>query len=47
MVDDDEFRLEVEFHDEGHGERVGERLGQLHLDDEARERLGRPRGRDA
>jgi hypothetical protein len=39
VADDDEFRLEVDFQDEGHGERVGERLAQLHLDDEARERL--------
>jgi hypothetical protein len=40
VLDDDEFRLEVDFRDEQHGERVGERLGELHLDDEARERLG-------
>ena len=36
----DEFRVEVELADEGHGLSLGERLRALDLDDEARERLG-------
>jgi hypothetical protein len=36
----DEWRVEVELGDEGHGLTLGERLGSLDLDDEARERLG-------
>ena len=36
---DDEFRVEVELDEEGHGS-LGERLRSLDLDDEARERLG-------
>lgn len=37
---EDEFRVEVELADEGHGLSLGERLRALDLDDEARERLG-------
>ena len=36
----DEYRVEVELADEGHGLSLGERLRALDLDDEARERLG-------
>lgn len=36
----DEFRVEVELDDEGHGLSLGERLRAFDLDDEARERLG-------
>jgi hypothetical protein len=36
----DDWRVEVELTDEGHGLTVGERLRSLDLDDEARERLG-------
>ena len=36
----DEFRVEVELDDEGHGLPLGERLRAFDLDDEARERLG-------
>ena len=36
----DEFRVEVELDDEGHGLSLGERLRAVDLDDEARERLG-------
>ena len=36
----EEWRVEVELGDEGHGLTLGERLGSLDLDDEARERLG-------
>jgi hypothetical protein len=39
-VIEDEFRIEVELADEGHGLSLGERLRALDLDDEARERLG-------
>jgi hypothetical protein len=39
-VIEDEFRVEVELADEGHGLSLGERLRALDLDDEARERLG-------
>jgi hypothetical protein len=37
---EDEFRVEVELADEGHGLSLGERLKALDLDDEAQERLG-------
>src|SRR5919201_2450223 len=37
---DDEWRVEVELGEEGHGLSLGERLRTLDLDDEARERLG-------
>jgi hypothetical protein len=37
---EDEFRVEVELGDEAHRLSLGERLRSLHLDDEARERLG-------
>ena len=37
---EDEFRVEVELAEEGHGLSLGERLRALDLDDEARERLG-------
>jgi hypothetical protein len=36
----DEWRVEVELSDEGHGLSLGERLRTLDLDDDARERLG-------
>ncbi len=36
----DEWRVEVDLDDEQHGFSLGERLRSLHLDDEARERLG-------
>jgi hypothetical protein len=36
----DEWRVEVDLHDEGHGLTLGERLRSLDLDDDARERLG-------
>ena len=36
----DEWRVEVELSDEGHGLTLGERLRSLDLDDDARERLG-------
>jgi hypothetical protein len=36
----DEWRVEVELREEGHGLTLGERLRSLDLDDEARERLG-------
>jgi len=36
----DEWRVEVELGEEGHGLTLGERLRALSLDDEARERLG-------
>ena len=36
----EEWRVEVELGDEGHGLTLGERLGSLDLDDDARERLG-------
>ena len=36
----DEYRVEVELGDEGHGLSLGDRLHSLDLDDEARERLG-------
>jgi hypothetical protein len=36
----EEWRVEIELGDEGHGLTLGERLGSLDLDDEARERLG-------
>jgi hypothetical protein len=36
----DEFRVEVELDDEGHGLPLSERLRAVDLDDEARERLG-------
>jgi hypothetical protein len=37
---EDEFRVEVELAEEGHGLSLGERLKALDLDDEAQERLG-------
>jgi hypothetical protein len=37
---EDEFRVEVELSDEGHGLTLGERLRALDLDDEAQDRLG-------
>jgi hypothetical protein len=37
---EDEFRVEVELDDDGHGHSVGERLQALDLDSDARERLG-------
>ncbi len=37
---EDEFRVEVELREEGHGLSLGERLRALDLDDEAQERLG-------
>ena len=37
----DEWRVEIDLHDEGHGYSLGERLRAHDLDDEARERLGR------
>jgi hypothetical protein len=37
---DEEWRVEVELDDEGHGLSIGERLRALDLDDEARKRLG-------
>lgn len=36
----DEWRVEVELQDEGHGLSLGDRLRSLDLDDEARKRLG-------
>jgi hypothetical protein len=36
----EEWRVEVELGDEGHGLALGDRLRSLDLDDEARERLG-------
>ena len=36
----EEWRVEVELTDEGHGLSLGERLRSMDLDDEARERLG-------
>ena len=36
----EEWRVEVELREEGHGLSLGERLRHLDLDDEARERLG-------
>src|SRR5690348_8496891 len=36
----DEWRVEVELREEGHGLSLGERLRSLDLDDEARKRLG-------
>jgi hypothetical protein len=36
----EEWRVEVELHEEGHGLSLGERLRTLDLDDEARKRLG-------
>ena len=36
----DEWRVEVELEDEGHGLTLGDRLRSLDLDDEARKRLG-------
>jgi len=36
----EEWRVEVELGEEGHGLTLGERLRSLDLDDEARERLG-------
>lgn len=38
---EEEWRVEVDLHDEGHGYSLGERLRAHDLDDEARERLGR------
>jgi hypothetical protein len=40
-VTQDEWRVEIDLHDEGHGYTLGERLRSHDLDDEARERLGR------
>lgn len=37
---DDEYRVEVDLGDEGHGITLGERFDAMDLDDEARERLG-------
>ena len=37
----DEWRVEIDLADEGHGYSLGERLRAHDLDDEARERLGR------
>ena len=37
----DEWRVEIDLADEGHGYTLGERLRAHDLDDEARERLGR------
>jgi hypothetical protein len=37
----DEWRVEIDLKDEGHGYSLGERLRAHDLDDEARERLGR------
>lgn len=37
----DEWRVEIDLQDEGHGYSLGERLRAHDLDDEARERLGR------
>ena len=36
----EDFRVEVDLHDEAHGYPLRERLRALSLDDEARERLG-------
>jgi hypothetical protein len=36
----DEWRVEIELREEGHGLTLGERLRSLDLDDEAREQLG-------
>jgi hypothetical protein len=40
-VTEDEWRVEIDLDDEGHGYTLGERLRAHDLDDEARERLGR------
>jgi hypothetical protein len=40
-VIEDEWRVEIDLHDEEHGYTLGERLRAHDLDDEARERLGR------
>jgi hypothetical protein len=40
-VTEDEWRVEIDLDDEGHGYTLGERLRSHDLDDEARERLGR------
>ena len=40
-VNDDEFRVEVELNDVGHGYSVGERLRALDLGDDARDKLSR------
>jgi hypothetical protein len=40
-VDEDEWRVEIDLDDEGHGYTLGERLRAHDLDDEARARLGR------
>jgi hypothetical protein len=40
-VTGDEWRVEIDLDDEGHGYTLGERLRAHDLDDEARERLGR------
>jgi hypothetical protein len=37
---EDEYRVEVELSDEGHGLSLGERVRSLDLDDDAQERLG-------
>jgi hypothetical protein len=37
---EDEYRVEVELSDEGHGLSLGDRLHALDLDDDARDRLG-------
>ena len=37
----EDWRIEVELKDQGHGYSLGERLRSLDLDDDARERLGR------
>ncbi len=36
----EEWRVEIELNEEGHGLSLGERLRSLDLDDDARERLG-------
>lgn len=40
-MQDEEWRVEIDLHDEAHGFGIGERLRARSLDDEARERLGR------
>jgi hypothetical protein len=40
LMADEEWRVEVELDDEGHGLTIGERLRALGLDDEARKQLG-------
>jgi hypothetical protein len=40
-VTQDEWRVEIDLDDEGHGYSLGERLRSHDLDDDARERLGR------